>query len=385
MDLEDLGEVLTGADDRADDRDSTVGKIGSTIGPSLSGSSPTQINRPPRRRAANDRAAGLRVMIRTKVENVTKRDARQIVVAVPTDDDVEGILHYAATEAQVHSCGLCLVHAHDPGDDDRAAAVLRNAVAVAKLLAGPSVRISSRRVTGPPVESVLAADPRARVLVVRRRDSLNLLRTLAVGDNPAGHRSPIACVPPGWAPLARDPRPVLLGVEDPSYATTMLTRGLEIARTHRTSLRILHAWRLPGRIDRVVNQQIGAELSESLYAELHAGLEECRRNGDFADVPVEMEVRHGIAADIMVQAAREAQVLVLGRNRPSGDGTVHLGRTARAALHESPCPTVLLPSRIAVTIDSNHEAQLSAGHPQPSLHRRLRRHPKAPRRGGPRR
>jgi hypothetical protein len=93
--------------------------------------------------------------------------------------------------------------------------------------------------------------------------------------------------------------------------------------------------------------RIGAELSGSLYADLHTGLEEYRRRDNRDDVPIELIVRHGIAAELLVRAAQDAQVLMIGRNVPDQDRSVHLGRTARAALYASPCPIVLLTSGTA--------------------------------------
>lgn len=282
-------------------------------------------------------------------------ETRPIVVAVPNDDDIEVLLHYAAVEARLHDCGLRLVHADASGDTDRAVAVLRRAVAVSKLLAGPSVHVTSRRLTGPPVESVLEASPDARVVALRRRDSLHLLRSLAVGTGVDHSRPPVVCLPADWAPRVRDPRPVLLGVDDPAHSAGLLRQGLAIARVHRSSLRVVHSWHFSDSSDEVIDRRIGPELSTSLYAALSAGLDEARRHDD--DVQVELEVHHGVAAEVMVHAARDAQVLLLGRNQPSPDGSVHLGRTARAALHESPCPTVLLSSSDShVRVAADHAA-----------------------------
>ncbi|GAA4743856.1 universal stress protein [Nocardioides endophyticus] len=257
---------------------------------------------------------------------------------MPTDDDVDAVLHYAAAEARVHGCGLRLVHAHSPGAGDHADDVLRRAAAVTRLLAGPSVRISVRRVIGAPVEAVLATSGDALAVVLRNRDSLHLLRTLTAGVT----GPPVARVPSDWSPRVRDPRPVLLGIEDPLHATSTLSRALEIASIHRTGLQVMHAWHFAGRSDPVIDRQIGSELSDSLTAALRRGLERCRQTTGLHDVPVELEVRHGSAAEVLMHAASEAQVLLLGRNCPSVDGSIHFGRTTRAALHESPCPVVLL-------------------------------------------
>lgn len=280
-------------------------------------------------------------------------ETHPIVVAVPWGGEVESVLHFAAVEARVHGCGLRLVLAHPPGGEERAEVLLRRAAAVARLLAGPSIRITVRRVAGPPIETVLADSNDARAVVLRSRDSLHLLRTLALGVAPICERVPIVCVPSAWSPRVRDPRPVLLGIEDPDESAAALTSALQIAHAHGTSLRVLHTWQFTGPCDDVVLRQVGSELSDSLASSLRSVLSRCQRMDALGDVPVEVVVRHGIAADVMVQAAADAQVMVLSRNRPSQDGSVHLGRTTRASLHEIPCPVVLL----AAEPDA-HRAQL---------------------------
>lgn len=298
---------------------------------------------------------------------MTERSARPIVVAVPNDDDLESALHYAASEARIHHCGIRLVHAHAPGDEGRAELVLGRARAVARLLAGPSVRISTRRVVGAPVHGVLRSSPDARVVVLRRRDSLNLLRILTSGPPGADTGAAIACVPGDWAPRVRDPRPVLVAIEDP-LDSPMIRRALEIAREHRTALRILHSWHLPGHCDEVFGAQVSPGLEQSLLVSLREGLERARLHDDFADVPVDLEIHHGIAGELVVQEGRRAQVLLLEHNPPGPDGTVHLGRTTRSALHQSPCPVVLLtPHRAAAGGAPDHSGR-STGRPVDEVH-----------------
>ena len=272
------------------------------------------------------------------------RDEHPIVVAIPTDDDLDTALSYAAAEARLHRCGLRLVHAHADGDEGHAELVLARAAVVARLLAGPSVRVSTRRVAGAPVEAVLSASPDAFLVVLRDRDSLHLLRFMDRGTGRSVTGPAIACLPRGWSPRLADPRPVLLAISDPATADTELSQGLQIAKAHRTSLHVLHTWHLPGASDVLVQRQVGPELTASFRAPLEVGLERARRHGTFEDVAVDLDVRHGVAAEVVLEAAQDAQVLLLGRNAPTPDGAVHLGRTARAAVHASPCPTVFLPS-----------------------------------------
>jgi hypothetical protein len=208
-------------------------------------------------------------------------DQRPILVVVP-DGDAGSILRYATWEALLHGCALHLVHPHSPADRARAERRLAEALADAEMMAGPGVPVEGHASPGTAAWSVLSAAGRARLVVVRRQDALPLLADLADAA-PA-----LAAVPSDWTLVPDDLRPVLLGVSDPARARALVACGLEIARVHETSLRVLYAWHAP----------------DSYEAEL-------------------------------LDEARESRSLVLSRTAP--------GATIRRVLSESPCPVVLLP------------------------------------------
>lgn len=263
-----------------------------------------------------------------------------LVVALPDGED-EALLRFGAREALQHGCGVHLVHAH-PGDDRaRAERVLASAVARTEVVAGPGVPVTGTTVVGPPVASVLRAAGDTRGVLVRQRDFLHLRHALEDDDHEGG-RLPITCVPTRWSPVHDDDRPVLVGVGAPDAAEDLIGRALEVAQAHHTSLRILHAWHFPQPHDAVIEARVGPQWSDSVRTAIDRALARCRRHAR-APVPADVVVRHGHPAEVLVEAARRAQVLVLERDR-SRDGRVCIGRTTRAALHECPCPVLLLPA-----------------------------------------
>lgn len=208
-------------------------------------------------------------------------DQRPIIVVVP-DGEAESALRFATWEALVHGCAVHVVHPHPPGDRARAERRVADAVAEAELMAGPGVPVDGCAVPGTPAWSVLSAGSGARLVVVRRQDALALLGDLD------GAAPVLAGVPADWTVRPDDRRPVLLGVADPARARSLVACGLEVARAHETSLRVLYSWHAPGSYE--------AELLEE---------------------------------------ARACRSLVLGRT-----GT---GPTLSRVLRDSPCPVVLVP------------------------------------------
>lgn len=204
-----------------------------------------------------------------------------IVLTVP-DDDLDAPLAFALGEARRHGCGIRLV-----GYDEE---VLRR---VADRAHG--VPTTTQVVHGPPVRAVLDASADARLVVVRKRDLLHLIRALTAADQvlpTTWTDPPVACVPPEWAPAPADDRPVTLGVEDPTETDVL------VERTHDVC---------------------GAGPIEPL----HAG--------------------HESAGAELVRRSAGSRLVVLGRNPADRRGGTRLGRTARAVLHESSCPVVMLP------------------------------------------
>ena len=268
-----------------------------------------------------------------------EREQLPLVVAVPEHDD-DALLRFAAREALVRGCPVRLVHPQCGRDRARAESVVLSAIARAEVLAGPGVMVTGAVVTGPPVAAVLGDHGSCQGVVVRHRDVLRLQRVLGEDPGSAGDTA-VICVPTTWSALPDDVRPVLVAVDDPGTARALITHGLELARWHGTSLRVVHARRLPRRRGTEIDARAELRWSEEMRSAVTAVVDACR-SGELARVPVEVVIERGVPAEIVVPAAGDAQVVVLQRNRVTS-GPEHVGRTTRAALHECPCPVVLLP------------------------------------------
>lgn len=267
-------------------------------------------------------------------------DHRPLVVALPDADD-EALLRFAAWEALLHGCSLQLVHASRSGDCPALHALLESAIARTEVLTGPGVPVTATAVTGGPVAGVLAHSADARAVVVRQRDALHLMRSISEDPRP-GRGPAVALVPSTWRVVPDDDRPVLVGIDDPDASRALVISALRIARDHGTSLRAFHAWCFPQRYDAVIDARIGEQWSRTEWATLSHAVTRYRAE-EHSDVAVDVVVEHGVAADLLVAAAGQAQALVLQRNHP-GQGPEHVGRTTRTALHACPCPVILLPS-----------------------------------------
>ena len=147
---------------------------------------------------------------------------------------------------------------------------------MARLLAGPSVRVTTRRVVGAPCEAVLRPAPMRRLVVVRSRDALHLLRFMdrVSSRSVAG---PADRVPsPRLVARLRDLRPVLLAISDPadSAAAPQTWPGDREGTAH--PLRLLYTWHLPGRADDLRRAAGRPRAGRLLPYRPRASLEHCR-------------------------------------------------------------------------------------------------------------
>lgn len=284
---------------------------------------------------------------------------RPVVVAIDAGS-CEASLRYAAAEALRARCGLHVLHAiplasvHrllEPADIEHVARVaettLTAAVTRADHLIDGRVPVTSELFHGPVVQGVIEACQEARAVVLqhRRPSARECLESRSVASAVAARTSiPVISVPSDWA----DPvgGVVVVGVDVPEHSHQLLREAFEAARVRGASVQIIHTWwRSPG-------SGMGPEMGHSRVAsdlrnarardEISSLLSFVEGDSDFLDVPVEVDVRHGRPADVLVEASRDAELLVVGRHDPWIPLGSHLGPIAHAVLRDAECPVLLV-------------------------------------------
>ena len=288
--------------------------------------------------------------------------ARQVVVAVG-NDPVDRALAYAATEALRSGCGLKLVHvfqlpvpAPEPMVVDFndleaiARATLAAAVEQANELVGGSVPVTGELVHGPVVAGLVHAASDARVVVLQRRRLVGMLRavTRSTSSGVAAHaRTPVVSVPSGWVPPT-GAHVVTVGVDVPDQARLVLEAAAGAARERGADLHVLHTWWLPSVYEQVIRdhgredawQGRARDAVQRVVDELSAD-----PGNALADVPVRVEARRAHAADALLAASHDSELVVVGRHDPLVPLGSHLGPIARAVLRDAECPVMLVDPR----------------------------------------
>ena len=268
---------------------------------------------------------------------------------------------YAAAEAARAGVALHLVYVVDPyapplptwppaptDPDSRMGKLGRAILAEAEdAVADSGAVVSTYLLLGKPASVLVQEAAKARLLVLgdQRRGRLDRIITSSILGPVAAHSPvPMVVVPSGWTGEGRS-REIVVGIHDVATSTALVRRGLEVAAARGTRLRLLHAWHTFGAYQDYLT--VGSEEQawvDRAERELATALETAREAAGpaVAEVETRIGVVHAQAAYALVEASREAGLLILGRGRHLL-GLGQLGGTSRAVLRESGCPVEIDP------------------------------------------
>lgn len=295
------------------------------------------------------------------------------------DGSPEGIAaaDWAADEAHRRGLRLRLVHVAEwqpdavtphtplggPGPPQRhwGDRVLRDAEAQVRLR-HPHLPVVSEQISNEPVAALLGAASDTEMLVLGSRGlgavagflvgsvalgvvgratrPVVLVRAGKLGDRPqpadrsATHPAP---VPPG---------DVVLGLDVNRPSETVIEFAFEAAAERQAALRVIHGWYLPayytfGTPDLAVNQDVGGELAEQKKTALADALRPWREK--FPGVRVSAQAVIGRASHHLVDSARSADMVVVGRRTHTSAFGAHIGSVTHAVLHHAAAPVAVVP------------------------------------------
>lgn len=286
-------------------------------------------------------------------------DNRPVVVGVDATSTSAAALQYAALEARRLGAPLKIVHVVP--DETVLVPWWPVAVGVPSDLGDRIVRDA--------VEDVERGDPdlpvvgcvhhggRTRELVrsaehavelVVGRDDRPLLQRLVRGDTAtavASHADlPVVEVPPECLPGRAVHDVVLVGLRWPERADAVLADAFARAAVASARLVVLHAWRFPSGYADIIESRVGVDEWRIRTTEQIERLLGPLRD-EHPDVRVEVRAVHDDAGAALVEASRDADLVVVGRRRHGVPAALHLGGTARAVLRAAVCPVRVVTMR----------------------------------------
>ncbi|MFD5256322.1 universal stress protein [Streptomyces bobili] len=136
--------------------------------------------------------------------------------------------------------------------------------------------------------------------------------------------------------------PVVLGLDTDDPDDTLIAYAFEAAARRVVPLRVVHAWNLPPHFayglpaDPELNAVLGKQDAATLAEVLHRWKEK------YPAVRVIEESRPGSPAVHLVDASREASLVVVGRRICRGPLGAHIGPVTHAVLHHATAPVAVI-------------------------------------------
>jgi nucleotide-binding universal stress UspA family protein len=156
---------------------------------------------------------------------------------------------------------------------------------------------------------------------------------------------------------------VVVGVDDSAGARAALRWAVTEARLRKTRLRVVHAWTFsyPGAAGYGYLGGTLDEFPDGGLSNLHGAAEDMIDHAiaglaaEAESVEIEREIVEGRAAEVLVGAATERDLLVVGSRGHGGFAGLLLGSVSQQCAHHARCPVVIV-----------HAPMRAAGAPGPA-------------------
>jgi nucleotide-binding universal stress UspA family protein len=279
-----------------------------------------------------------------------------VVVGVDGTTDSDRAVRYAVAEAGRTGSRLRLVHVrHETvltapmlllfhtetlrAVGDR---ILDDAEALVRSIAGHEVEVEKHLLEGQRAESIIEAAGTDPIVLGPRSSHLERLITGSTVAEVAAHaRGPVVSVPPAWQP-GRVHGSVVVGVDGSQASKAVLEVAFSAAADRGARLVVLHAWRPSAAYDAAIGGRVLAESwelqTEPEIWELVAGL-----RGDHPEVDVQVVLKYERPEVALVDASRQADLVVVGRRGGERSLGLALGSRARALIQSGRCPVKIAP------------------------------------------
>jgi nucleotide-binding universal stress UspA family protein len=273
--------------------------------------------------------------------------------------DAKAAMQFAVREARLRNVALHVVHGGaprhlltPPGWSALRRPTLAGRQSV-ELVARQLRRISQREVAvitvnsaASGIEALLEASTSASLLVLQSRGRGSWGRVGGLGSTSRVVAARAACP----VVVVRGRRPaepgagVVVGLEEHGRGQVALETAMAAAAYRSVPLTAVLAWDAPpttagGRAYMPTSAEVSAALrsAQLLMSEALAGLAD-----DVPDIELRRRLVRGPVVEVLRDAARHADLLVVGRRSNSGLSGYALGHAGRALLQDAPCPLMLV-------------------------------------------
>ncbi|WP_406376954.1 universal stress protein [Streptomyces sp. NBC_00647] len=297
---------------------------------------------------------------------------RTITVGLDGSQESRAAAEWAAREAELRGLPLKIVHVWEPVPEPMIQAPLLGAetqqhwteripreAAEGLRQRHPRIEVRTEQLSGHPGDALAEAAKSAELLVLGSRGlgGIGGFMVGSVGLSAVAHTdTPVVLVraldaaadehelDPAGVPSAATPfRPVVLGLDVDHPDETLIEFAFAAAERRSTSLRVVHGWNPPPYY--AYGTLANPALHEALALSASEAVAEVLRpwRTKFPDVEVVEVSRYGSAAVLVVDASREASLVVVGRRIRRSPLGAHIGHVTHSVLHHSTAPVAVVP------------------------------------------
>lgn len=298
--------------------------------------------------------------------------SRTITVGLDGSPESRAAAEWAAREAKLRGLPLKLLHVWEPVPAPMAQAPLLGAEthqhwseripresAEGIRLRHPGVQVTAEHLAGRPSEVLCEAAKSAELLALGSRGLSGIGGFLlgSVGLAVVAHvECPVVMIrageqaadehemdPAGIPSAATQYRPVVLGLDTDDLNASVLEFAFDAAARRETALRVVHGWNLPPYY--VYGVTADLERHDEVARWKATGLTEALSlwRQKYASVEVVEESRSGSPASHLIDASREASLVVVGRRIRRSPFGAHIGPVTHAVLHHAAAPVAVVP------------------------------------------
>ena len=296
---------------------------------------------------------------------------RTVVAGLDGSSESRAAAEWAAREAKLRGLPLKIVHVWEPVPEPMAQAPLLGAetqqhwseripreTLEGLRLRHPGVEMTMEQPSGRPADVLVKAAEDAELLALGSRglSGIGGFMIGSVGLSVVAHAErPVILVrageqaadeheaDPAGIPSAASPyRPVVLGLDPDSPDGTVIEFAFDAAARRSAVLRAVHGWNLPPyyTYGLSADPDFHNEIAREQSAALGAALLPWRRK--YPDVEVVGESRAGSGANHLVDASREASLVVVGRRIRRSPLGAHIGPVTHAVMHHATAPVAVV-------------------------------------------
>ncbi|MFJ4553010.1 universal stress protein [Streptomyces sp. NPDC088817] len=215
----------------------------------------------------------------------------------------------------------------------------------------PGVEVTTGHVTGQPAEALARAARDAELLVLGSR-GLGGIRGFLVGSaglaTVASTERPVVLVRAGEQTAdeagadGTAVRPVVLGLDTGSPEEAVLAFAFDAAARRNVPLRVVHGWNPPPyyAYGMALEPAIEREMAKAVAAAVTEALLPWRQK--FPGVEVVEQPRYGSPSLLLIEASRDASLVVVGRRVRRSALGARLGPVTHAVLHHAAAPVAVV-------------------------------------------